>query len=164
MKNIKKISTKNKFQAIIINKNGLEMDKLFSILSKYEEIDVTGIINPVKKSEPNHTLKRVSISKGRSIVIIDPSDIVYLASKDGKVSVVTRTESHLSNNTLNDWEEKLKDYFFFRCHNSYLVNMEKITEVTPFFDNTCFVRFEGIKDKVSVSRSCIKDFRQILGI
>jgi two-component system response regulator LytT len=81
--------------------------------------------------------------------------------KDGKVSVVTRTESFLSNNTLNYREEKLKDFFFFRCHNSYL---EKITEVTPFFDNTCFVKFEGIKDKVSVSRSCIKDFRQMLGI
>ncbi len=157
------ISADNHIEAIIIGKNGFGMDKISDII-KYEEVEVVGIIKPVKQSKISHILRRVSIPKGKDIVILDPSEIVYLAAKNRKVSVITKTESYLSNYSLNYWEQKLKDFYFFRCHNSYLVNMEKIKEITPFFDNTCFIKFEGLEDKVSVSRSYIKAFRQILGI
>ncbi len=161
---MKKSDANKNIRAIIINNNGLEMDMLFNIITKYEDIEVAGIINPMKQREPGHTLSRVCISKGKNIAILEPSDIVYLAAKDGKVSVVTKAETHISNYSLNYWEQKLKDFFFFRCHNSYLINMEEIKEITPFFDNTCFVTFKGLKDKVSVSRRYIKEFRQILGL
>ncbi|QNU66245.1 LytTR family transcriptional regulator DNA-binding domain-containing protein [Ruminiclostridium herbifermentans] len=164
MNDIKKVRTNKKIEAIIINKDSLGVEKLSNILEKYEELEVAGIINPIKQCEPCHAFRRVSISYGKNFVILDPSDIFYLAAKDRKVSVVTKTERYLSSYSLNYWEGKLKNLFFFRCHNSYLVNMEKIKEVMPFFDNTCFITFEGLTDKVSVSRSRIKEFRKFLGI
>jgi two-component system, LytTR family, response regulator len=164
MKKQKKESTNKNIKAIIINKGGLELDKLSNILTKYEEIEVAGIINPIEQSVPNHILRRVPLWKGKSITILNSSDIAYLAAKDGQVSVVTNTESYLSNYSLSNWEQKLKHSFFFRCHKSYLVNMERIKEVTPFFDNTYIIKFEGLKDEVTVSRGYIKDFREILDI
>lgn len=164
MKDIKKVGSNKNIEAVIINKDNLGVEQLSNILAKYGEIEVAGIINPIKQIEPSHTFRRVSVVNGKNFVILDPADIFYLAAKDKKVSVVTKTERYLSSHSLNYWEEKLKNLFFFRCHNSYLVNMEKIKEVMPFFDNTCFITFDGLTDKVSVSRSCIKEFRKFLEI
>ncbi len=164
MEDIKKSSKNDNIKAIIIDNNGLGIDNISNIISKYDDIEVVGIINPVIQSQTSQTLRRVSIPKGKDIVILDPLDILYLSAKNGKVAIVTKTEKYLSNYSLNYWEQKLKDLFFFRCHNSYLVNMERINAITPFFDNTCFIKFEGLEEKISVSRSYIKSFRQILGI
>lgn len=167
MSNIKEkriADTNDNIKAIIINKDRLGIDELTSILSEYDKIEVAGIINPIEKSQTNHILRRVPLWKGKSINIINPSEIAYLMAKNGQVTVVTNDESYLSNYSLCYWEQKLKDMYFYRCHKSYLVNIERIKEVQPFFDNTYIIKFEGLKDEVTVSRSYIKEFRNILDI
>ena len=140
------------------------MDRLSDFLAKHEEVEVAGIINPIGRSVPNQILRRVHLSKEKSIIMVNPSDIIYLEAQDGKVSVVTNTERYLSHYSLNYWEQELEELFFFRCHKSYIVNLERIKEIIPFFDNTYIIKFEGFKDEVTVSRSYIKNFRQILCI
>lgn len=161
---MKNPSADKNIKVVIINKEGIDIDKIYNIMSKYEELDITGIINPINQRERDQYLRRVPLWKGKSITILNPSDIIYLVAKGGQVAVVTSTERYLTNHSLNYWEEKLKDLFFFRCHKSYLVNMERIKEVKPFFDNTYIISFEGLKDEVTVSRSYVKEFRQILYI
>jgi len=162
MKEQKNLYNSKNIKAIIINQDGLGLDELSNILSKYEELEIAGIINLVEQSNPNHVLQRISLWKGKSIIFVNPLDVVYLAANNGQVSVVTNAETFTSNYSLNYWEQKLKDSFFFRCHKKYLVNMERIDEVIPFFDNTYIIKFKGLKDEVTVSRNYIKEFRKKL--
>ena len=60
---------------------------------------------------------------------IDTGKVLYLEALDKYVQVVTETDKTLLRSTLKDMEEQLKGRGFYRCHKSYLVNMEKISAV-----------------------------------
>jgi two-component system LytT family response regulator len=49
---------------------------------------------------------------------------------------------------------------FFRCHRSYCVNLDKITEIAPGLNSTYHVFLPGIPHPVLVSRSNLKAFRE----
>jgi len=51
---------------------------------------------------------------------------------------------------------------FFRCHRSYCVNLSKIGEIEPWFNNTYLVKLRDMDAQVPVSRSKVKAFRQLM--
>ena len=51
---------------------------------------------------------------------------------------------------------------FFRCHRSYCVNLSKIREIVPRFNNTYILRLSDLEFEVPVSRSKVKEFRQLM--
>jgi DNA-binding LytR/AlgR family response regulator len=56
----------------------------------------------------------------------------------------------------------MKDQRFFRTHKSYLVNLDKVKQAVPFFNYTYLLKLEGSKDEIPVSRSYLKDFKQMM--
>ncbi|HEX2927487.1 MAG TPA: LytTR family DNA-binding domain-containing protein [Ruminiclostridium sp.] len=142
----------------------ISKERLDITISRLRHVKGALMINKEKPRRKNHVLKRVPIWKGDRIVVLNPIEIAYFTVKEGEVSVVSNTASYFSKEPLSYWEQKLKEFNFFRCHKSFLVNMERVEEVIPFYNNTYIVRFKGIKDEVAVSRNYIKDFRRLLGI
>lgn len=66
-------------------------------------------------------------------LLLSPEQIVYVESK------LHRLYFHLENentytmyDVLNEWEEKLQGYGFLRIHQSYLVNMDYIREISGY--------------------------------
>ncbi|VTM74893.1 two-component response regulator [Raoultella planticola] len=57
---------------------------------------------------------------------------------------------------------KLPPAHFFRCHRSYCVNLNKIREIEPWFNNTYILRLRDLEFQVPVSRSKVKEFRQLM--
>jgi hypothetical protein len=51
---------------------------------------------------------------------------------------------------------------FFRCHRSFCVNLNKIREIEPWFNNTYILRLKDLDFEVPVSRSKVKEFRQLM--
>jgi two-component system LytT family response regulator len=51
---------------------------------------------------------------------------------------------------------------FFRCHRSFCVNLNKIREIEPWFNNTYILRLKDLDFQVPVSRSKVKEFRQLM--
>ncbi|WP_300379853.1 LytTR family DNA-binding domain-containing protein, partial [Clostridium sp.] len=67
------------------------------------------------------------------------------------------------NNTLNFFEERLLEKWFFRIHKSFLINLKYILEIHPWFNNGYCVKLKGINDVfLPVSRSQIKNLKKIL--
>ena len=57
---------------------------------------------------------------------------------------------------------KLPPSHFFRCHRSFCVNLNKIREIEPWFNNTYILRLKDLDFEVPVSRSKVKEFRQLM--
>ena len=109
-------------------------------------------------------LKKVPIWKDDKVVLVSISDIHYFMSCEKEVRVVTKNQSVLrSSNTLNYWEERLGEQKFFRCHRSFLVNLNMVEEIIPTFQNTYILKLKGIKDEVPVSRTCFYNLKSLLG-
>lgn len=64
--------------------------------------------------------------------------------------------------SISDFFQRLPQDRFFRCHRSYIVNLSKIKEIIPWFNNTYLLRLHDLDFEVPVSRSKVKEFRQIM--
>lgn len=65
-------------------------------------------------------------------------EILYIETEKRNVVIHTKTQKYNSNRTMDDLEKELKDQWFFRCHKSYLVNLEniqKMDELDVYFEN-----------------------------
>lgn len=93
------------------------------------------------------------------IYVIKITSIIMIEAMQGKAVLYTDQRQYESKSTLQFWEEKLVTYPFMRVHRSYVINLEKISEIEPWFNHTYQVTMET-GQKVPVSRSFIKAFRE----
>lgn len=71
--------------------------------------------------------KTILLTKAGRTFRIPVRDILYCEVFDHQIFVHTLTESFQTSGTLESFEKKL-DSRFFRCHRSYLVNMDAVVE------------------------------------
>ena len=131
--------------------------------------DTKSDIQPVKNQKEEGFKEKertdiITLKKKDSIIFVKPSDIYYLASNQGKVTIVVRDDQYQSWDTLKVWEKRLKGYGFLRCHRSYLVNVEKIKTITPWFKDTYNLKLHDISHEIYCSKSYIKDLKDFISI
>lgn len=118
---------------------------------------------PVEKTEEEYDKEEIlTLKKDDSILFLKPSEIYYLASSEGKVTLVTVNSQYYSWDSLKAWEEKLKNNGFFRCHRSYIVNVAKIKKITSWFKDTYNLEFHDIGDTIYSSKSYIKPLKKFI--
>ena len=78
--------------------------------------------------------------------------------------IYTKDNFYSSKIKISKWEEILPKNKFYRTHRSYMVNLDKITEVEPWFNGTYVLKIQDLKFKIPVSRNNIKEFKEILVI
>ena len=109
--------------------------------------------------ENNNAIKRVSFSDEQSFDAepIDPYSILYIVAADNYIRIYYHQndaiKTQLIRSTLKKAEEKLANYDnFYRCHRSYLVNLNYIRHISG--NATGYkLHLEGINDLIPVSRS-----------
>lgn len=98
------------------------------------------------------------------IVLVKIESIVVVSVNKGEMIVYMDKEEFTIQGTLNGWEEKLADYTsFIRVHRSYIINLQKIKEIQPWFNHTYQLTMEN-QLKVPVSRFYIPVFREAVGL
>lgn len=77
----------------------------------------------------NHSQKKINVSCDGKLIFINPEEIIYCES-DGNYCTIflDNKEKILLTQKLKFMEEKLLGFHFFRIHNSYLINLNKVTE------------------------------------
>lgn len=141
-----------------------EYDRVLKAVLKVKNILENN--NPVNEtpSPPNITLDKLPALKDDKLILIDIKNILLIYTKDRNVYIQTSKEIYDSNQSLHELEEKLSKKGFFRTHRSYLINLNKIREISPWFNGAYIATIEGIDDEIPISRNNVKSFKQILGI
>ncbi|MCL6610585.1 MAG: LytTR family DNA-binding domain-containing protein [Peptococcaceae bacterium] len=97
--------------------------------------------------------------------VIDSRDIVYVAAANRKTVIKLTCQKLCSSYTLQELEEKLDKNRFLRVHRAFLVNLEYVREVIPWFKGTYkLVLGDGQKSEVPVSRSHARLLKEKLGL
>lgn len=107
---------------------------------------------------------RLPLWKNDRIHLVNPNDISYIETKDGDTMIYTTKGIFTCCEPLNHFEEILTNYSFFRCHRSYIIHIDSITEVIPWFNNTYAVKIADYNIEVPVSRRNVKAFKELLNI
>lgn len=105
--------------------------------------------------------RKLSLRSQKSSIIIDAADLIFAHAEGGVVTAVTAaTSGTLSCQSLDELQEQLGDAFF-RAHRSYVVNVDEIREVIPWFSGTFRLRMSN-NSEIPLSRGRAKALREIL--
>ncbi|MFC3395734.1 LytR/AlgR family response regulator transcription factor [Brenneria rubrifaciens] len=104
----------------------------------------------------------INLMKDERIIVTDINNIYYAAAQEKVTLVYTRREEFVMPMNITEFCGRLPEEYFFRCHRSYCVNLTKIREIVPWFNNTYILRLNDLDFEVPVSRSRVKEFRSLM--
>jgi len=130
-------------------------------LQKKNKLSNSNVYQFLSGTEPPGRV-RLSVWANDRMVILQPSDIVFVKiDEDGKTMICSTKGKLVTKLALKEIEQKLSSTQFFRTHKSFLVNLDKISEVEPWFNNTYMLTLEGCsEERVPVARHYMKDFNK----
>lgn len=105
---------------------------------------------------------RINLKKNDKIIVTDANDIYYAEASEKVTLVYTQNEVYTMQMSISEFHAHLPEEMFHRCHRSYSVNLTKIREIVPWFNQTYVLRLKDLNAEIPVSRSKVKEFRQIM--
>jgi two-component system LytT family response regulator/two-component system response regulator LytT len=119
------------------------------------------ILGALERGSP---LKPIAAKVGEHYMLVDSKDIVYATVEDGVVSIATDDWTGTSNlRTLDELMTSLDAAVFWRVHRSFIVNLQRIKEVIPWFNRTIQLKMSDRKQtEIPVSRSHTRRLKEYL--
>ncbi|WP_084327090.1 LytR/AlgR family response regulator transcription factor [Desulfofundulus thermocisternus] len=110
-------------------------------------------------------IKKLPVEKNGEIRLLDYRDIIFGRAKNGSVQVFTASDTCTFTGSMTELEARLKSEGFFRVHKSFLVNLNHVQGVLPWFKGTYWlVMSDAKKSQIPVSKSQVKELKSILGL
>jgi len=120
------------------------------------------------ESQKSQTSKILLKAAGR-LFLVNQKDICFASIEDGIITVACSgpngIEGQSNCRTLEELLDSLDQNLFWRAHRSYLVNINRIKEVVPWFKSSYQLRMDDKKQtEVPVSRAQTKRLRELFGL
>ncbi|MDQ2925657.1 MAG: response regulator [Acidobacteriota bacterium] len=109
---------------------------------------------------------KVVVRAQSRLLLVDQKDVCFASIESGTISVVTKTvEGHSNCRTLEELMEQLDADAFWRAHRSFVVNIQHIREVVPWFKSSYQLRMDDRKQtEIPVSRSQTRRLRELFNL
>ena len=100
------------------------------------------------------------------LLLVDQAEICYAAIDEGVIRVVTQSfEGHSKCRTLEELMDLLDPALFWRAHRGFVVNINHIREVVPWFKSSYQLRMNDKKQtEIPVSRAQTKRLRELFNL
>ncbi|MGC2215340.1 MAG: response regulator [Silvibacterium sp.] len=133
-------------------------------LARAGEIRVDALLRLIEQQQSQRPQSAKIVLQAQSrLLLVDQKDICFASIDDGVISVVTPTlEGQSKCRTLEELLELLDAKMFWRAHRSYVVNINHIKEVVPWFKSSYQLRMADKKQtEIPVSRAQTKRLREL---
>lgn len=110
-------------------------------------------------------LEVVPVELRGKTILLRQEEIIYIYTDKDNVYVKTHKESYLTRFTLRDLELRFNSNLFFRSHRCYLVNIQRMRELIPYFNGTYAVVVDDYeRSEIPVSRMQSRKLKELLGL
>jgi two-component system, LytTR family, response regulator LytT len=115
------------------------------------------------RQRPARPVKLLVKSQSR-MILIDAEDMIYASIQNGSITIFSRDTEGASNyRTVDELMETLDPGVFWRPHRSYLININHIKEVVPWFKSSYMLKMDDKRaSEIPVSRAQTKRLRELL--
>lgn len=136
-------------------------EKEFSNASNREQL-----LALLEKFSEKKAFEKIPVWQSDRIILLDPEDIVFIVSAEGKNTVLkTINAEYETSYSLGEMEARLPKNYFFKPHRSFLINLNYIKEIEPWFHNTYQLVMKNYeKEKIPVSRNRVKEFKTAINL
>jgi two-component system LytT family response regulator/two-component system response regulator LytT len=133
---------------------------------RQKEQDRTDESNATRSASNPATRSKLLVRANNRNLIVDAQDLVYATIDEGLITVVTSHFEGQSNyRTIEELQSNLDPNLFWRVHRSFLVNINKIKEVIPWFKSSFQLKMDDKKQtEIPVSRIQTRRLRTLLKI
>lgn len=115
--------------------------------------------------EPVIKIEKIQTKKNDKTILFNPPEIDYIESLDGEILVNVAGVSYSCSLTLQELEKRLRAYGFYRCHRSYIVNLQKVREIITWTKNSYSLKLSvGGGTVVPLSRNKLSELKELIGI
>lgn len=111
---------------------------------------------------PTEDTGKLAVQQDETIHYISPKEIDYIYREGNVTKVISQGAEYITRFPLKEIEEKLVGHSFFRTHKGYIVNLNHVEEITPWFHGAYQLKLTNVKEQIPVSRNYVKHLRQRL--
>ncbi len=124
------------------------------------------LVGEAAAPQPKNGIGKVVIKAQERLLLVNQKDICFAAIEDGAISVTTTTGEGQSNcRTLEELSDQLDPDMFWRVHRSFVVNIQHIREVVPWFKSSYQLRMDDAKKtELPVSRNQTKRLKELFNL
>ena len=132
----------------------LQLDRLLRLLDRPQS------------GEPSRPPAKLIVQLQNRLLLVDQAEICFAAIDEGVIRVVTRSlEGQSKCRTLEELQELLDPARFWRAHRGFVVNIDHIREVMPWFKSSYQLRMNDRQQtEIPVSRAQTKRLRELFNL
>ena len=112
----------------------------------------------------NSSLKKITVNIDERLYVISLNDIDYIEASEKETLIFSNQKKYVSKIKISKWEEMLKGDNFYRCHRSFIVNLDKITEIEQWFNSSWIIKIKNYTTAIPVSRNNIKELKDLFSV
>ena len=128
-------------------------------------------LNPDKDEEPlpvpaakpaAKPATRLMLHHKDGVSFVNASDIVLVQREDRATVIYTESgDRYVTGDSLSETEARLDPNMFFRCHKSYIINLNCISNITPYGRWTYVVRLKGITQDALITHEKYEELEKL---
>jgi two-component system LytT family response regulator/two-component system response regulator LytT len=109
---------------------------------------------------------KVIVQAQNRLLLVSQAEICFAAIDEGVIRIVTRTfEGNSKCRTLEELLEQLDPAHFWRAHRGFVVNIDHIREVVPWFKSSYQLRMnDKAQTEIPVSRTQTRRLRELFNL
>jgi len=124
------------------------------------------LLNRSQSAERTAQPAKLVVQAQSRLLLVDQADVCYASIDEGIIRIVTRSFEGLSKcRTLEELQELLDPAHFWRAHRGFVVNINHIREVVPWFKSSYQLRMNDKQQtEIPVSRAQTKRLRELFNL
>ena len=112
--------------------------------------------------KPAQTAGRMMLHHREGVTFINMLDIVLVQREDRATVIYTKEGGrYVTSDSLSETEARLDPAVFFRCHKSYIINLNHISNITPYGRWTYIVRLSGITQDALITHEKYEELEKL---
>ena len=141
------------------------------LLKPYNPDQLAQTMNRIKRRlfpevsiQTKNPLGKLAVERDGEIDYILVEDILYISPKGKNAKIVTELNEYEVRSSLKELEHRLTNFYFFKIHKSYLVNLHYVVKLTPWFNGAYELELVGRSEKLPVSRNYARELQKRLDL
>ena len=114
------------------------------------------------KAQPRPATGRLMLRHKEGVSFIHMSDILLVQREERSTVIYTAGGGrYVTGDSLGETEARLDPAVFFRCHKSYIINLNQISNITPYGRWTYVVRLNGTTHDALITHEKYEELEQM---
>ena len=117
-----------------------------------------------RPTKPHSASGRLMLRHRDGVTFVDVEDILLVQREERSTVIYTENEGrYVLSETLSETEARLDPEVFFRCHKSYIINLRRIKNITPYGRWTYVVQLEGTDHDALITHEKYEELEKKFG-